>query len=102
MGTGRRFATVSGVIGIAAAAAYLAIAMSEDDRLQNLTLVFFAAMLIGSAFALLAWPLNTRWLLVMTAGIFVVIGTLGIFSIGVPFLVAGLLAIASFMQFEPS
>jgi hypothetical protein len=93
---GRLWALAAGGIGVAVTFAYIGIIVSQGDT-PWVPMTFFAlAMALASTAALAAELISNvvtgRRLLVFSTVVFGVVGMLGIFTIGVPLLVAAALA----------
>jgi hypothetical protein len=84
------------LIGFAMTAAYVALLASHGDKQWTKFTVFVIVMAVASSTALAASFVSKeqigRRLLVISAVLFAVIGTLGILTIGLPFLVSACLA----------
>jgi hypothetical protein len=88
---------VSAGISVVVAVVYLGITYRQDHRLSSRA-VFMASLLVAIAFALvasarLAGPVQRAALLAGGANSLIALGFLGLFSIGLPLLLAGALAI---------
>ena len=93
-------AVIASALGLVMTGIYVAVIVSQGGDYKPGTVVFAALMVIASIAPLLAQRLEQRRYLGIAAGIFFVVGILGIPSIGLPFLIAGILALAAFTRFE--
>ena len=91
---GRALAIVAGVIALAMTVLYLALITSEDEADAGVVAIVTAVLVILGAAALaaglvVAWPPRTRLIVLgATTGGLLAAGVLGIFSIGLPLIVA--------------
>jgi hypothetical protein len=94
---GSRLAVVAGLIGIAVDVGYLAIIFDEAERTSGRVLVVFSFIFVMSALALVGGSglttsvRTTAIVLGAATGGFLTAGVLGIFSIGLPLLIAGVM-----------
>jgi hypothetical protein len=101
---GSRLATAAGVLGLLVALGYLAIIYDEAERSSGRVLVVFSFIIGVSALALaggstLTTSARVRAIVLGAAtGGFLTAGVLGIFSIGLPLLVAGVLSAAAWAR----
>lgn len=100
MNPAQPLALAASAIGFVMTGIYVALIVSQGGDYEPGTVAFAALMVIASIAPLLAQRLQRRWYLGIAAGIFFVVGLLGILSIGLPFLIAGILALAAFTRFE--
>jgi len=93
---GRYWALAAGGIGFAMTVVYVALIISQGDAEWAPVALFVAAMALASTSALTAEAISDvetgRRFLVFSTLMFAVVGMLGIFTIGLPFLVAAALA----------
>ena len=104
-GRHRAWAVAAAVLGFATLAAYVAVIVGEGDNDLAPVVGFGAAIAAGSGGALFA-ALTTSataaaWSLRLAIVLLGAIGVLGIFSIGVPLLVAATLATVGFSRMRP-
>lgn len=100
MNPAQTLAVAASAIGLVMTGTYVALIVRQGGGYEPGTVAFAALMVIASIAPLLARRRQRRWYLGVAAGTFFVVGLLGIFSIGLPFLIAGILALAAFTRFE--
>jgi cytochrome bd-type quinol oxidase subunit 2 len=93
----RRWAALAAIVGFALVAIYLTVMISEgnNDTIEVAPWTF--GMLLPAVLSLTAWNTDTdrkaRVLLLTSAALFLAIGVVSIFSLGVGFLAAGAMAL---------
>lgn len=100
---GRLLASCSAAIALVIDAAYLAIILGQDDNgWPRVIAVATCIAIAGIAAALVAWadiPAHTRLVMVGgAAGAFLSLGVIGLFSIGLPLFVAGILMVIAWVR----
>jgi hypothetical protein len=94
----RPWAIAAAIAGYAMVAVYVALIVAQGDTPLGLVVPWVLAMTTAATLALVAAPVSAdqaaRRLLFIAAAIFLVIGFLGVLTIGLGFLIAGGLAIA--------
>jgi len=93
----RRWAALAAVVGFAMVAIYLMVMISEGNNGIIEVAPWVLAMLVPAILSLTAWSTVTdrraRMMLLGAAALFLAIGVLSIFSLGIGFLAAGLMAL---------
>ena len=93
----RRWAALAAMVGFAMVAIYLTVMISEGNNDTSEVVPWALAMLLPSVLSLIAWNTDAdrkaRVLLLGAAALFLAIGVISIFSLGLGFLVAGFMAL---------
>jgi hypothetical protein len=100
---GSRLAIAAGVVGLVVDLGYVAIIYDEAERTSGRVAVVFLFILAVSALAIVggtatARRVQTMVLLGASTGGLLTVGVLGIFSIGLPLLVAGVMCAVAWAQ----
>lgn len=93
----RRWAALAAVVGFAMVAVYLSIMVSEGNNSFSEIAPWVLAMLAPAILSLVAWTTEVdrraRAMLLGAAALYLAIGILSIFSLGIGFLAAGFMAL---------
>jgi len=93
----RRWAALAAILGFAMASIYVTVMISEGNNAVDEVAPWVLVMLVPAFLSLSAWSIDADWrarvLLLGAAIVFLAIGVLSIFSLGIGFLLAGLVAL---------